>query len=340
MSKKIHAVDIARELDLSKATVSLALNNKPGVSAATRKKILACRDKLQNQLHSQSLKMDQNIVKIILVTKRMNIACDSELGIWNNVFTQFKKELQKYHYEMEIEYFDLLEDSLPPLVDRCNASNVSGVILYATEMNEYDFKGFQDIQKPMIICDNTFGSNYHSVVIDNALALQDIVSYLVENGYQNIVYLSQSRNIYNFLERREGFKNGLRKNHLKFDIHSMTAVGCTPADVTEHMKIYLDEFPLPEVFIMENYQISIGVMNALKEKNIQVPKDVSLIGVDALPDYIHNEYNLKTLNIEYAEKAVVAVMLLQKEIESALPMKLQVYVKCKLDFGNSFRSKV
>ena len=36
---KIKAADIARNLNLSKATVSLVLNNKPGVSEKTRRKV-------------------------------------------------------------------------------------------------------------------------------------------------------------------------------------------------------------------------------------------------------------------------------------------------------------
>lgn len=40
---KIKAVDIARHLGISKATVSLALNDRPGVSEATREKVLECK---------------------------------------------------------------------------------------------------------------------------------------------------------------------------------------------------------------------------------------------------------------------------------------------------------
>ena len=46
---KVKAADIARELQISKATVSLALNNKPGVSEQTRQEILDCKKLLESR---------------------------------------------------------------------------------------------------------------------------------------------------------------------------------------------------------------------------------------------------------------------------------------------------
>lgn len=359
---KIRAVDIARELNLSKATVSLALNNKPGVSASTRQAVLSCQERLiaaaeagvWNPKMPSSCQADQpeacgrnevqssqkQCIKIIVATKRMNIIGDPALGIWNDVFRMFKKELERLHYRMSIEYVDLLEDEqrgLPEILDHCRAAEVAGVILYATEMHEYDFKPFRHLNKPLLVFDNYFGDRYHSVVIDNFSAIRNVVDYLAERGYRDIRYLAQNRSIYNFEQRREGFKEGLRKNHLKSDQNRIVPVGTSVEEITENMSAYLDTTTLPEVFILENYQVSLGVIQAFSEKKIRVPKDVSLIGMDMLPENTSAGIQLRTINIDHAEKAIAAVMLLQKEIEQRLPMKLQILVKCEMDFGNSIR---
>ena len=43
----VKSIDIARALGISKSTVSLALNGKPGVSEQTRQEVLACKKQLE-----------------------------------------------------------------------------------------------------------------------------------------------------------------------------------------------------------------------------------------------------------------------------------------------------
>lgn len=57
---------------------------------------------------------------------------------------------------------------------------------------------------------------------------------------------------------------------------------------------------------MENYQISIGVMRALRQKKISVPEDISLLGVDEIPDYLTGDILLTTLRMEHLERALDA----------------------------------
>lgn len=329
---KIRAVDIARELNLSKATVSLALNNKPGVSSKTRQAVFACMDRL-----SAAPVVGNSTVKIILVSKKLNIICDPVLDLWSEVLNVFKKELGKLNYNMSLIYINLFQDDIAAAVSECNEPDVVGVILYSTEINEYDFRAFQGIEKPLVVFDNSFGDDYHSVAIDNSRALQRVVDHLAERGFRRIQYLAQNAKIYNFLERRAGFQAGIRRNHLPWDEESIIPVGTTVESVCDYMKQHLSGYRLPEVYIMENYQVSLGVIQALSETGIRVPNEVSLFGVDSLPEVPPDTCQLRTVTIEHAEKALAAVMLLQMEIENRLPVKLHIFLKCRLDFGNSVK---
>lgn len=68
---RVKAIDIARELNLSKATVSLALNNKPGVNPNTREKILECRERLEKGelTVKTSFAATGKIIKIVLALR-------------------------------------------------------------------------------------------------------------------------------------------------------------------------------------------------------------------------------------------------------------------------------
>ena len=125
--------------------------------------------------------------------------------------------------------------------------------------------------------------------------------------------------------------------------------------VQEYLNRYLDSirlwdgsYKLPDAFIMENYQVSLGVIRALEDKGISIPGDVSLIGVDELPPLTRfkNNVRLTTVRIEHAERARIAMMFLVYEMtrasegktESGLRNgKFKSYCSCDLLPGNSVK---
>lgn len=55
---------------------------------------------------------------------------------------------------------------------------------------------------------------------------------------------------------------------------------------------------------MEEYHVSLKIMQALTDMGLHVPKDISLVGIDELPEYwMRDEYRLTTLKIEHAQRA-------------------------------------
>lgn len=72
-------------------------------------------------------------------------------------------------------------------------------------------------------------------------------------------------------------------------------------------------------------------------KKIQVPKDVSLIGVDELPSYLTGDFLLTTVKVEHAERAKMVMMFLEQEINGIISGKFKTYSNCQLMKGNSVR---
>ena len=72
---KIKAADIARNLNLSKATVSLVLNNKPGVSEKTRRKVFDYIEEVTGEAERQKEEKNKqelenkNIIKVLFIDK-------------------------------------------------------------------------------------------------------------------------------------------------------------------------------------------------------------------------------------------------------------------------------
>lgn len=332
---KVKSVDIARKLNISKATVSLALNNKPGVSEKTKQKIRECMKELGGE---QEEKMSvKKTIKIIIVNNKLGLIQEPELDLWSDVFAVFDREIKRLGYSLGLTYVGQDSDDIVQAIKEANEENVAGVILDATEMRPEQFEPFRGIKKPMVIYDNDLSKEYHCIAIDGVSAIRDVVDFLVSRGCRDIKYLANTVDIYNFRQRRAGYRAGLRKNRLELHEDSIVPIGERINDVYRNMKRYLEGHKLPDAFIMENYQVSMGVMRAFREKKIAVPNEVSLVGVDELPSYLTGDFLLTTVRVEHAERARAVMMFLEQEMQGTLSGKFKIYSNCELIPGNSVR---
>lgn len=325
---KIKAAQIARDLGLSKATVSLALNDKPGVSEETKKMIFQYIDRMEKGIDI----VENNIIKIVNYSKKENIY-GSEVDLWSEVLSEFNKEAKKDGYSLGIDYINDDIDEINKLIMECNQGHVVGAIVFANDLDEDIFKLFKQIKKPLIIYDNDFDDdNYSYVMIDNYQGMEKIIKLIVEKGFNEVCYLANSHDNYNFRKRRMAFTDLISKYNLTGRIF---ITGNDVESVYEAMKTELVDKSFPKVLISENYQVSIGTIKAIQEMNLSFKDDINLIGIDEIPDYFCYGHHLTALKIIHGKRAGVALSLLKKEIEDHDVEKFKIYSTCRLIEGDT-----
>lgn len=325
---KIKAAQIARDLGLSKATVSLALNDKPGVSEETKKMIFQYIDRMEKGIDI----VENNIIKIVNYSKKENIY-GGEVDLWSEVLSEFNKEAKKDGYSLGIDYINDDIDEINKLIMECNQGHVVGAIVFANDLDEDIFKLFKQIKKPLIIYDNDFDDdNYSYVMIDNYQGMEKIIKLIVEKDFNEVCYLANSHDNYNFRKRRMAFTDLISKYNLTGRIF---ITGNDVESVYAAMKTELADKSFPKVLISENYQVSIGTIKAIQEMNLSFKDDINLIGIDEIPDYFCYGHHLTALKIIHGKRAGVALSLLKKEIEDHDVEKFKIYSTCRLVEGDT-----
>ena len=137
----VKSIDIARALGISKSTVSLALNGKPGVSEQTRQEVLACKKQLEEHgvvppgmFSRQPEQRKRQQIKIVKITNGMKNIQGAELDLWTDVNQVFEKNLQANGYSLGLLYADFREEDQSRMIAECNADDVAGVIIFGTEL--------------------------------------------------------------------------------------------------------------------------------------------------------------------------------------------------------------
>lgn len=338
---KIKSKDIAAALGLSTATVSLALNNKPGVNSDTRKKILNYLNELEKASGSgRSAGPADKYIMIIFYQKHGHILGDANCNFFSDMLVEACRIMEAHGFSTAVTYFYEQSDSIYPLIKRCQEENVAGVLLIATEMVYGDFEPFRKISVPILIYDNYFEDVYHDYVnLNNRQFVRLAIRCLTERGHTRIMYLAHDTKVYNFEERRSEFWEFAQKLSLDRPQENILSLGYNVRDAYEQMMAWLKNSPaLPTAFICESYMISIGIMNALKEMNIRVPEDISVIGINKIPSYGMLDKKVTYIKEFNKRRGNLAAHLLIERIKNSVDDSMDARLNGKLVSGATVKS--
>jgi len=209
----IKVKDIAKHLGISPATVSLALNNKKGVSEETRKKVLDAIKELGYSTGSfikPALRTHRNI-RFIIYKKHGKVVSDTPF--FSALIEGIEQEARDEGFNLIISYLNEVENNQQEILNMIKEYPTDGVLVLATEMYQQDLIPFKEITIPLVILDRYFEHEMvDSVVISNKEATYEAVKYLHECGHKNIGYLDSSVWIKNFEERKQGFLTLAQQN--------------------------------------------------------------------------------------------------------------------------------
>ncbi|MEP6683423.1 MAG: LacI family DNA-binding transcriptional regulator [Parafilimonas sp.] len=328
--KEITIYDIARQIGVSPATVSRALNDSPSISIATRKKIKALAEKLgyRHNTFASSLRLQKTHTIGVILHELNSQFITSVLAGIEKIATEAKYNLIIVH------------SAENAVTESTNARNlfhkrVDGVVAslsFDTEDLSH-FKQFQSKNIPVVFFDRVFeNSDGAKVIINNYQAGYDATTHLIQQGCKRIAHITSSlkRNVYS--ERKRGYRQALEDNKIKFDEKLVIIDGLKEEDAIRSAKRFLALKPLPDGIFITNDFCAAVVMQALKDSGIRIPQDVAVVGFnnDSIGKVVSPK--LTTINYPGFEMGQVAARTLINHLKGLWDMNLTntVIIKSEL----------
>lgn len=275
--------EIAKELNISPAALSLIINHKPGVSEETRKNILNRLKEMgyEHLIKSPPVVTSNNLSFIIY--KRHGEVLDVHpffLLLMENI----ENHAKKYGYNILLCTVDKRRPMEPQVEHLCGQGS-QGAIIFATEMQPEDMEPFFGLPFPVVALDNDFTTlSCNAVSINNQMGTFQAVEHLIERGISRIGYLKGKIRISSFKERERGFEDALEYFQKSFAPGDVLELHYSEEGSYRDMSRYLKEMPkLPEGFVCDDDTIAAGAMRALAEAGYRVPEDISVIGFNDRP---------------------------------------------------------
>lgn len=293
---KYKSKDLAKILGVSPATISLVLNNRPGVSTVRR---LEISEKIKEMGYGHLLKEESGDNGTIgFVVFKCQSAIVDEFPFFSYLIEGISTNISKHRYKMSVIYLNrtaAVEEQMSIIEN----SGCVGFIVYAVEMFEKDLELFETMPYPCVYLDNSFvGTDVNTVAIDNYLGMKQAMDYLYSMNHRRIGYIKSRVEIQSFNERYEAYEKIMKQWELPIPPQDIMPVGYLEQETIKDISAYLDHcVSLPTAFFADNDLLACRAVQVLKEGGYRVPEDVSVIGFDDRPICGFTEPKVTTIAI-------------------------------------------
>lgn len=319
---KITMKDIARESGVSLSTVSLVLNDKPGLPQETRMKVLGIAREMGYEVRSVTpMLLRPSILKTIgMLVKR---AQGDSAPPSANIF--FSHVINGIEAGCRQENISLLYSTLP--VDENNNSleipplvadpRVDGLMLVGNYIDERLNAAIKQRAIPVVLAEAYCCSgDYDAINIDNHEGAYNAVKYLIQKGHRDIAFLgSYPDSRISFRYRRIAYAQALKDHGISSTYFGDCAHNNREAIIAT-MKRLLAENPQITAIFGCNDEVAMIAMHSAMLIGKRVPEDISFIGFDNNANAEYSNPPLTTMNVDKVSIGRLAVQLMITRAEN------------------------
>ena len=291
----ISSLQLASLCGVSQGTVDRALHGRPGIAAATREKVLeaARRHGYVPNPAARELMTGQTHVCGVIIPANGGV-------FFMDLVEELRRALKRRKLSLLLALAADEGEALEALGDFA-ARRVRGVALVPPSET---FAVPREIAAscPMVSIVSPCAEEIVPCAAPNEVRTgYDGAAYLWQRGHRRIAYISSSRKARSIAERREGYLRFMREKGAE----PCVLETADPAAVLGCVKAYM-----PTAFFCLNDWLALTALRALESAGIQVPGQISVLGVDNSPTFNALFDGMSTLSYPYAEVAEAAAAIL------------------------------
>jgi DNA-binding LacI/PurR family transcriptional regulator len=280
--KRPTIADIAQRAGVSKGAVSYALNGQPGVSEATRKRIMAIAQEIGFNPNSAARALSGASARAVGLTLSRPARMLSIEPFFMGLISGFEAELAARSYALTLQVVATPENELEVYRRWWGERRVDGV--FVTDMRDGDVRipVLEELQLPAVVIGGPGDTgSIAQVWSDDAGAVTEAVQYLVALGHRRIARVGGLPALLHTQTRTRAFTEVCASLGLE-------SAATVPADytgeeggrATRRLLINADR---PTAIIYDNDVMAVAGLAVAQEMGLAVPADLSIVAWDDSP---------------------------------------------------------
>jgi LacI family transcriptional regulator len=329
MSAKTTLTHIAEQSGVSVATVSLVINNRPGVSQDTRARVLQVAENLgYPHKPAQSLGRAGRLTTLGMIVKTEPDIPPEANPFYSKVILGIEEACRHDGINLMFGRLPVDENNRPvQMPAMLNGDVVDGLLMVGTFIDE-TITSISNKHTPPIVLVDAYSNteSYDAVVSDNFRAAYQVVEYLLRKGHRHIGLVGSEANAYPSLrDRRNGYLRALKENDIADTYIAEFNISRTHG--YEETTLLLKEHPNITALFGINDEIAVTAMRAAQDLGRLVPQDLSVIGYDDTYLAVKASPPLTTMQVDTVSMGRAAVQMLNFRLEnpSATRMTLTIH---------------
>ena len=274
---KVTIYDVAKEANVSIATVSNVINKKGRIGEKTRKRVHEAMEKLN---------YEPNMLASALTGKQTKTIGLIIPDLANPFFSELARSIEdrahELGYNIVICSTDYQEEKENKYISLLKQKRVDGFILASGFENLERVQELMEEDIPVVIVARDYPNfSINTVALDDYIGGYQAANHLIQLGHKNIGFIALD--VYSNRERIRGFKDALKEHHIELrnDLHfiedkkqSLVQAGKTSAET------YLQSAEIPTAIFACNDLLAIGAIQVIRDAGLNIPEDISIVGFD------------------------------------------------------------
>ncbi|NBI27841.1 LacI family DNA-binding transcriptional regulator [Chengkuizengella marina] len=319
--------DIAREAGVSIATVSKVINNTGRIGDKTKQKVMKVM---------KDLDYHPSIVASALTGKKTHTIGLLIPDIANPFFAEIARSVEDMGNELGFSVMmcstDNNIDKESKYISLLEQKRVDGIILATGTQNTTILQNLLKKKVPIALIARDMPSlPVDTVLVDDYMGGYEATSHLIKLGHQKISIIAEDLTVMSSKERIRGYCQALEDHGLAFDERLLHVSDFTIEGGRKVAAKILSENNSATAIFACNDLLAMGAIQAAREKGIQIPEDLSIIGFDNTILASICDPPLTTIAQPIQDMGKKVVELLVKEIKEEKTTKQRVVLMPKLE---------
>jgi len=312
--------DIARELGVSVATVSRALNDSARISATQRDRIKAFAR--EHNYYPNAIAESLRHSKTRAGTLIGVIIPQINHYYFSSILSGIEEQAAVRGYTVVVAQSSERYEREVRICRNFMRNRVCGVIVsQAKDTKQYDhFRELLDKHIPLVFYDRICtGIDASRVVVDDYMGAYTAVTHLIETGCQRIAFYGSPMQLEISKNRYNGYRDAILKHDLPID-ETLRYICDNRSDAEQLTPEVMARPDRPDAFFAVNDDTAIGILYTVKRLGFRVPQDISICGFTNGERAVACEPQLTTVEQRGHMLGEEAVDILLNRVEGITPM--------------------
>jgi LacI family transcriptional regulator len=329
---------IAEDLNISSASVSRALNDRPGVSRPLRERILERARELHYtpNIIARGLATSQTFTLGFFVREKPDLSAQTD-PFYGKVLQGVEQAsaASAYHVAIGTLTSDIL--NAPSDFRFVRERRMDGMVLAGPDIPTDFILAMQATKMPIVLVDNKLThSAIDCVNTDDEAGGYFAARHLIESGHQQIGVISGPKHWHSSTRRVRGMQQALAEAELPLSIVHVERTTIESGEVAAAK--LLDDYPQVTGLLAVNDAMAFGAIRAVRRNGKHVPADLSVVGFDNIDWAELNDPPLTTVHIPKRQLGQEAVKRLLSLLSDRDSSPIEIVVSTQLIVRQSTRS--